>query len=604
MASADVNKVSDDLVRLVWNERRADPRTNDKFVVLEPLSKVSSGKTEHRNLVIESDNWDALRWLRMAYRGRIRCILIDPPYNTGSTGMVYDDRFEKSTWLSWLKARLEIARDLLTDDGVMLICIDDARRSHLELLMEQVMPGRKVGSLVWRCRIVQNDVKGAFLSTDHEHVLAWAKPEFKFGGNKKDFDKYSNPDNDPRGPWMSSNLTSPPNHLERPARFYPLRDPSSDIWYPCNPDAVWRYASRDRLKAGQKVRTQVIEDFITEKQILFPKEKKFAIWQTMEELMDAIDGGDVPRNGAGVPLIRRGLPNLEVWLGKKCGWGVPRFKKFKAELRSETQPLSSWIRNFADDDNSEESNRISIQSPFTEEGTRALKVIFGRKVFDFPKPPTLIRELIRQSTGEGDIVLDFFAGSGTTAQAVLELNAEDDLDRRFVMVSNSEASEKDPKKNLCRDVCAERIRRVITGYASPTKKMLDRRIEGTGGEFAYLRARTIAMPDLDFGASGDGRFKHVHVWTLAAAIEGFPITDEMPDQTVRGLWSQRIKAEDGCISHLAYMAEVTAEGKKWIRAAAKKSNVVLWTWAPVDLGEMPSNVRVVALPEAIEERWR
>lgn len=152
-------------------------------------------------------------------------------------------------------------------------------------------------------------------------------------------------------------------------------------------------------------------------------------------------------------FARPDLPNIEDWVGRKIGLGSVRIKKFLKHRRDdEVNPLSSML----DGNTTEES--LSVEVGKTTEGTREVRALFGESAFDYPKPVSLIRELVRQSTGPEDLVLDFFAGSATTAQAAMELNAEDGGSRRFIMVSSSEATEDEPDKNICRDVTAERIR--------------------------------------------------------------------------------------------------------------------------------------------------
>ena len=201
---------------LVW-ERDAierDRALDDRFISLSLVSELGDGAAPWPNMVIEGDNFDALRWLRMTMAGKFRCILIDPPYNTGNKDWVYNDHYvdkedawRHSTWLEFLYQRLMIARDLLARDGVLLITISDEQRSKLEMLMDEVLPGMRVGSLVWRTRVGSNADQLAFLSPDHEHVLVYAGPDFRFAGNEKTFDMYGNPDNDPNGDWTAGDLT-------------------------------------------------------------------------------------------------------------------------------------------------------------------------------------------------------------------------------------------------------------------------------------------------------------------------------------------------------------------------------------------------------------
>lgn len=171
---------------LVWEREgiEADRAVNSDFVALDLDPELSTPPTDDRgwrNLVIEGDNWDALRALRMAYVGRVKCILIDPPYNTGARDFAYNDhyvgandRYRQSLWLEFMYRRLLLARDLLADDGVMLVCINDENRARLDLLLEQALPGMRLGSFVWRTKDTANNTRERAFSSVHEHVLIYA----------------------------------------------------------------------------------------------------------------------------------------------------------------------------------------------------------------------------------------------------------------------------------------------------------------------------------------------------------------------------------------------------------------------------------------------
>ena len=197
-----------------------------------------------QNLIIEGDNFDSLRLLKATHSGKIRVIYIDPPYNTGNKDWVYNDRYvgandrwRHSMWLEFLYRRLTLARDLLTPDGVILVSINDENRSRLELLMDEVFPGRRLGSLVWRTKDTGNDLSQRF-SHVHEHVLAYANPAFTFNGRATDRSKFRNPDNDPRGDWSPQPITANKTLFERKNTYYPIQNPETGYWYPCDPDTV------------------------------------------------------------------------------------------------------------------------------------------------------------------------------------------------------------------------------------------------------------------------------------------------------------------------------------------------------------------------------
>ena len=264
----------------------ADARDNERILSEVEGSRSESDAQSSPNLIFEGDNYDALRLLRATHRGRIRVIYIDPPYNTGNKDWVYNDhyvgandRWRHSQWLEFLYRRLTLARDLLTPDGVLLVSINDENRARLELLMDEVMPGRRLGSLVWRTKDTGNDLSQRF-SHVHEHVLVYANSGFQFNGRQTDRGKFRNPDNDPRGDWSAQPLTKAHTYTERENTYYPIQDPTTGYWYPCDPNRVWAYASEQeisrRLTGNESaiqsalagLRSNTIEELIPESVLL------------------------------------------------------------------------------------------------------------------------------------------------------------------------------------------------------------------------------------------------------------------------------------------------------------------------------------------------
>ena len=457
---------------LVWDRNRVE----SERALTAPLSLPtlvpelsSAASAASRNLVIEADNIDALRALALTHRGTIDCIFIDPPYNTGAKDFAYNDRFvdaadswRQSKWLEFLSHRLAIGAELLADTGVMLVCINDENRSLLELLLEQILPGRRIGSFAWRSRAgAGTTTRTRNLSSDHEHILAYGGPAFTFAQLPKDLSAYSNVEGNDR--WASDNLTKTFNYLERPASYFPLHDTARDIWFPCNPERVWGHVWSDEQTRGGVSMQALLRD----NKVLFPKKPKTARFDTLDELMSAIDARNVPEGDNGNLFLRHDLPGLSDWVGRTIGWGTPLRKKYVSELRSTELLLSSWLRPTTEADTAadevvedeDESELISAldddagENPSgtdaaelasgtiaygIREGGKILTRMFGSKVFNNPKPESLVRGLIRQACPRDGVVLDFFAGSGTTAHAVLKLTAEDGGTRRFIMVSNTE----------------------------------------------------------------------------------------------------------------------------------------------------------------------
>ena len=486
------------------------------------LSHAPEGLAHHRNLIMEGDNFDSLRLLKTTHAGKVRVIYIDPPYNTGNKDWVYNDRlvgandrWRHSQWLEFLYQRLTLARELLTSDGVILVSINDENRSRLELLMDEVFPGRRLGSLVWRTKDTGNDL-GQRFSHVHEHILVYANAGFRFNGRATDRSKFRNSDNDPRGDWSPQPLTANKTLLERPNTYYPIQDPSTGLWYPCDPDSTWRFASENvirRLNANDEaavqsalaaLRSDTMEALIAKKLIYFPPCKPSDVmhFATREALLAAIAAGTGPiLPKKKTPLLRADLPDLDFWVGKPIAPGRPSRKEHWSARPEEERlaPLSSWIAGVNDDMaplvEDEAQAPVVLRSAKGGIATEEIKTLLGSKAFPYPKPLSLIKGLLAQATRPNDTVLDFFAGSGTTGQAVLELNAEDGGQRRFILCSSTEATTKEPDKNLCRDVCAERLRRVITGYGGKPGHSA-----AQGGEFAYLALDKLEPADVAFEA--------------------------------------------------------------------------------------------------------
>ena len=468
------------------------------------------------NLIIEGDNYDSLRLLRSTHAGKVRVIYIDPPYNTGNKDWVYNDRFvgandrwRHSQWLEFLYRRLVLAKDLLTQDGVIVVSINDENRARLELLMDEVFPGRRVGSLVWRTKDTGNDLSQRF-SHVHEHVLVYSNAGFKFNGRATNRSKFRNSDNDPRGDWSPQPLTANKTLLERKNTYYPIQNTETGYWYPCDPDRVWAYASEKEIRqrfgddepaiqsALDGLRSDTIEGLVAQKLIYFPpcKPEDVMHYDTRAALSAAIAAGKGPMlPKKKTPLLREDLPDIDFWVGKPIATGRPSRKElWSAKPEAERlAPLSSWIAGqnetvaSLEDENGDEPE--VLRSARGGVATEEIKNLLGSKAFPYPKPLSLIQGLIGQASRPGDTVLDFFAGSGTTGHAVLALNAlePDAAPRKFILCSSTEATDKEPAKNLCRDVCAARISKVIASDAALAHN-----------SFAYIQLDKIAPGDAPF----------------------------------------------------------------------------------------------------------
>ena len=207
------------------------------YRLLEPVSTHGDAQSAANNLLIQGDNLEALKALLPFYRGQVKCIFIDPPYNTKSAFEHYDDNLEHSQWLSMMLPRLQLLRELLSDDGSIWVTIDDNEGHYLKVLMDEVFGrGNFVANLAWHKRVSPaNDAH--YFSNDHDHILVYAKTKAKWTPNKLPRSEaqqkyYTNPDNDPRGPWNSAAYTCAKTADERPNLYYPLKHPKTgeEVW--------------------------------------------------------------------------------------------------------------------------------------------------------------------------------------------------------------------------------------------------------------------------------------------------------------------------------------------------------------------------------------
>jgi adenine-specific DNA-methyltransferase len=396
---------------------------------LKPVPDESINFDTTQNVFIEGENLEVLKVLQKAYYGKIKCIIIDPPYNTGNDSFIYPDSFKEnktdyekrigdkddegyllkeglfrknskdsghfhSNWLSMMYPRLFLAKNLLRDYGVIFVHIDDNEVHNLRLLMNEIFGEENfISCFIWKRRqnVDSRSKNGA--SVDHEYVLCFRKTDKGLiRGAEKDLTKYSNPDNDPKGDWMSADMTGLATIDQRPNLHYDLEDPKTGIVYKCPPTG-WRYEPK-RMK-----------ELIQKNEVLYPSKPD----------------------------------------------GRPRRKKYLNDLESDFTGFSTIL-----------------DTVFNTQGTRELRALFEEKeFFDFPKPKELITQLIEQgSDKDADIILDFFGGSGTTAQAVLELNKGEEGNRRFILVQLPELTEENGEAfkagyKTIADISKERIRRVI-----------------------------------------------------------------------------------------------------------------------------------------------
>jgi len=396
------------------------------FRLVEPEPELSCGEIDSGNLIVQGDNLSALKALLPRYAGQVKCIYIDPPYNTGNEGWVYNDNVNSpeirkwlgevvgkegetldrhDRWLCMMYPRLVLLKQFLREDGAIFISIDDNEVATLRLLMDEIFGAQNfVSAVSWIKRVSPaNDAK--FLSSDTEFVVIYAKLLKSWNLNRlprtqEQLSNYTNPDLDPRGAWNSVTYTCNKSADERPNLYYGITNPTT----------------------GEKI---------------WPK--KTAVWKFSEE------------------TYKKHSEEDQLWWGKQGTSKQPRLKRFLSNM-GDVVPRSFW--KYED-------------CGHTQEARSQLLDIVHECPFITPKPTRLIQRILQIATDKDSLILDSFAGSGTTGHAVLNQNAEDGGNRRFILVEMDES--------IARNITAERVRRVCEGYTNGKGK----EVAGLGGSFQF-----------------------------------------------------------------------------------------------------------------------
>ena len=402
----------------------------------------SVNPTESENLIIEGENLNVLKLLSNSYREQVKCIYIDPPYNTGND-FVYSDNFNQdkkeywedaevtengykidtntetdgrfhSNWLNMMYSRLLIARQLLREDGVIFISIDDNEVHHLRKLCDEVF-GEEcfVAIFPWKKRTAKSDVPFG-VSQDYEWIISYAKEKYIAGLTIER--KYYSTDDYPNDRWRLSDLTTQRNAKERPNSAFNMVDPKTGKSYPFNPQRIWG-VSKDTF-----------QEYYNKGKIVFPDDYKFLNIST------------------------------------------PAYRVFESEDKEK-----ALKKNGSDEAIKAVSTFLSKNVGMNEGGNKEMVDLFGSKLFSFPKPTSLLIHIYTIINDKNAVILDFFAGSGTTGQAVTELNQKDGGNRKYILVQlpettdeKSEAYKAGYKK--ISDITIERNKRVIEKIIEEKKK--------------------------------------------------------------------------------------------------------------------------------------
>lgn len=424
---------------LIWekHEELVDVQMQDNIPVFTEVTdrEICANAGGNYNFLLEGDNLHSLRLLEKTHRGKIDVIYIDPPYNTKNKDFVYDDVFVDGTdgyrhskWISFMAERLDIAAKLLSDSGCIFISIDDNEQAALKMLCDEIFGEDKfVAHIPWRKRTAKSDVPFG-ISQDCESILCYANSAFMAAVKGKER-KYFETDDFPGRAWRYHDLTKQTTIEERPNSNFTIVNPKTGDEYPVNPLRSWA------------ITHETFEFYYKENRIIFP--------------------GDYDFLNISKPVLRY--------------WKDDDMKKAGADfgLVAASTYLPSEIVGM------------------TQDGTKEITALFGSKKFSFPKPVGLIKYLIEIATVRNPtaLILDFFAGSGTTAQAVLELNQADEGNRKFILCTNNE-------NRICEDITYPRIKTVIIG------KRMDGSVysDGIPANLKYYRTDFVSKDSDDVSA--------------------------------------------------------------------------------------------------------
>lgn len=440
------------------------------------------------NMIIHGDNLEALKALLPQYEGKVKCIYIDPPYNTGNEGWVYNDNVNDpkikkwlgevvgkegedlsrhDKWLCMMYPRLKLLQRLLAEDGVIFISIDDNELYNLKSICDEIFGlSCFVSNISWqRTYSMRNDSQG--IPAEIEHILVYSKKPMwipsKLPRTEEMNSKYKNPDNDPQGPWQNTTAFAPGGTTHQ-GMVYAIQHPfTGKMMYPTR-DAHWRYQQEQMLEIMRGWCNYEL------KELDDAHERAAVCGLTPDEVRQGVkaivlsEPLDISSQKAKKVYERGQWPRFYFTSGGKGGIR----RKTYMESVGGKPATNYWPFS---------------ETGHTDEAKKDLLSIFGGKVtFDTPKPARLIERVLTIAASPDSIVLDSFAGSGTTAHAVLNMNKADGGNRRFILVEMMDYAD---------SITAERVKRVIDGYGEGKKA-----VEGTGGNFSYYElGPVLLLPD-------------------------------------------------------------------------------------------------------------
>lgn len=393
---------------------------NVEFHLLQQVGRYGDVEAAKQNIIVQGDNLVALKALLPFYRGKVKCIYIDPPYNTGSAFEHYDDNLEHSQWLSMMFPRLRLLRDFLTEDGSFWMTLDDTEVHYAKVILDEIF-GRQnfIADITWQKNPTRENRSDIAVTHDHILVYAISREFFKKNRNllpasDEQKDRFSNPDHDPRGPWASLPIHAKADANRRKEQFFTITTPGGRVLNP-PPGRCWLY-TRDRF----------------------------------DEM----------------------VADNRIWFGKD-GMNAPRVKKFWSEVSQGLVPTSIWSCKEVGSNGDAKSEQKAL--------------LEGKSLFSTPKPEGVIQRILTIASNPGDLVLDSFLGSGTTAAVAHKMG------RHYIGIEMGEHAVTH---------CVPRLEKVIAGEEGGISKAVG--WQGGGGFTFYKLGEPVfdalgnINPDVDF----------------------------------------------------------------------------------------------------------